>query len=60
MLSEDPDVTINDILNNIVKNEDYIGIDASKSGVYKKNYHCIHLVYGIDPKIQVMQALRGK
>lgn len=54
------DVSIDDILRNIVKKGDFIGIDAPGSGVYNKNYHVIHIGYGIDSSVQVMQALKDK
>lgn len=52
------DVTIDDILSAIVKKGDYMGVNAPESGVYKKNYHVVHLGFGIDPSVQVMAALK--
>lgn len=52
------DVTIEDILNaRQIKNEKYVGISAPESGVYKRNYHVVHLGYGIDPNVQLASIL---
>ena len=52
------DVTIENILNACqIKNEKYVGISAPESGVYKKNYHVVHLGYGIDPNVQLASIL---
>lgn len=52
------DVTIENILNaRHVKKEKYVGISAPESGVYKKNYHVVHLGYGIDPNVQLASIL---
>lgn len=53
-------VSIDDILNNIVEKGKFIGIDAPGSGVYDSNYHVVHIGYGIDSSVQVMQALKDK
>jgi phosphopentomutase len=39
------------------RNGRYIGVDAPKSGVYKKGYQVIHLGYGIDANVQVPTIL---
>ncbi|MDR2975819.1 MAG: phosphopentomutase [Streptococcaceae bacterium] len=36
----------------------YTGVSAPESGVYNKDYHVIHLGYGIDPNVQVSSILR--
>lgn len=52
------DVSIENILNaRHIKNKNYVGISAPESGVYKKNYHVVHLGYGIDPKVQLASIL---
>lgn len=47
------DTNIQKILSSIELKGEYVGINAPKSGVYDKDYHCIHLGYGIDPQKQV-------
>ena len=52
------DITLEDILNaEEEKGNDYIGINAPKSGVYNTGYECIHLGYGVNPKTQVSTIL---
>lgn len=42
-------VSLDDILNAVeIKDDDFIGINAPKSGVYAHNYHVIHLGFGVD------------
>lgn len=42
-------VSLKNILDAVeVKGDDFIGINAPKSGVYLKNYHVIHLGFGVD------------
>lgn len=54
-------VTIGDIEAAILTKEDrFIGVDAPKSGVYKENYHVVHLGYGVDITKQVPLALFEK
>ena len=51
-------VTIDNILDaRHIKKEKYVGISAPESGVYKKNYHVVHLGYGINPKVQLASIL---
>lgn len=52
------DVTIQDITDHIVKKGEALGVDAPGSGVYKKNYHVVHIGYGVDPTVQVPAALQ--
>ena len=40
-----------------VKNGTYIGIASAKSKSYEQDYHCLHLGYGVDPKVQVPTIL---
>ena len=52
------DVTIDNILDaRHIKKGKYVGISAPESGVYKKNYHVVHLGYGINPKVQLASIL---
>ncbi|KAA9243632.1 phosphopentomutase [Lactobacillus mulieris] len=52
------DVKIQDILNaRHIKNGKYVGISAPESGVYKKDYHVVHLGYGINPNVQLSSIL---
>ena len=47
-------VSLTDILSAVEEKEDgYIGVNAPKSGVYLKNYQCVHLGYGVEPKVQI-------
>lgn len=50
-------VSLSDILNAIEEKGDYIGINAPRSGVYRKHYQCIHLGYGVDATVQVPYRL---
>lgn len=51
-------VTIQDILAAVEEHENgYIGVNAPKSGVYNRDYHCVHLGYGVDPEVQVPTIL---
>ncbi|MVB12033.1 Phosphopentomutase [Caprobacter fermentans] len=51
-------VTIQDILAAVEEHDGgYIGVNAPKSGVYNRDYHCIHLGYGVDPEVQVPTIL---
>jgi phosphopentomutase len=54
------EVTLQDILQAAEIKGDYIGINAPRSGVYNKNYQCVHLGYGIDSKKQVPYLLGQK
>jgi phosphopentomutase len=51
-------VPMEDILNAVEEHENgYIGINAPASGVYREDYHCIHMGYGVDPDVQVPSIL---
>lgn len=51
-------VTIDNILEALEEKEGgYIGINTPRSGVYKEDYHCIHLGYGVDTHVQVQTIL---
>ena len=43
-----------------IKENRFIGIASAKSKSYEKDYHCIHLGYGVDPKVQAPYLLRRK
>lgn len=51
-------VNLQDILKaRKIEHEKYVGVSAPESGVYNKDYHVIHLGYGIDPKVQLPSML---
>lgn len=51
-------VSIDQILNARVEMENgFIGISAPKSGVYEKDYQCVHLGYKVDPQVQITGLL---
>lgn len=53
------EVTLKNILNaRKIENGKYVGVSAPESGVYNKDYHVIHLGYGINPKVQLPQILK--
>lgn len=53
------EVTLKNILNaRKIEHEKYVGVSAPESGVYNKDYHVIHLGYGINPKVQLPQILK--
>ncbi|MFM1515269.1 phosphopentomutase [Helcococcus ovis] len=54
------DVTIERIAENIITKDGFIGIDAPKSGVYNKNYHVIHIGYGVDKTEQLPVKIGNK
>lgn len=35
----------------------YIGVNAPASGVYDKDYHCVHMGYGVDAHVQIPTIL---
>ncbi len=37
--------------------ESYYGVNAPKSGVYNHGYECVHLGYGVNPKVQLPSIL---
>lgn len=54
-------VSKEDIINAIeTKEEEYIGVNAPKSGVYRDRYKCIHLGYKVDNKEQLPYILNKK
>lgn len=54
-------VHLNNILEAIEEYSDgYIGVNAPKSGVYRNNYHCIHMGYGVNPEVQLPALLARK
>lgn len=51
-------VSIDEILNAVEEKENkYVGINAPKSGVYKKGYRVHHFGYGINPNVQIPTIL---
>lgn len=54
-------VDINNILAaKKIEHEKYVGVSAPESGVYKTDYHVIHLGYGIDPTVQLPHILHER
>ena len=52
------DVKMYDILSSVEEwDNKFIGINAPKSGVYKKGYKVIHMGYGFNPKVQIPTIL---
>jgi phosphopentomutase len=53
--------TIKDILNaEETRDGKFIGIHAVKSKSYQQGYQCLHLGYGVDPKVQVPELLSAQ
>jgi phosphopentomutase len=50
-------VHLSDLLAAVEGRNGYIGVNAPASGVYDKDYHCIHMGYGVDPLVQVPTIL---
>lgn len=50
-------VTIERIVDNIITNDKFIGVDAPASGVYDDDYHVNHIGYGVDASKQAPTAL---
>ncbi|MDQ0362091.1 phosphopentomutase [Breznakia pachnodae] len=53
-------VSYQNLVDNIKVFDEYIGVDAPGSGVYKANYHVVHLGYGVDEKVQLPYQLHKK
>jgi phosphopentomutase len=53
--------TVDDLLNAVEKPEEgFIGVVAVKSKSYIRDYHCIHLGYGVNENVQVSKKLANK
>lgn len=50
-------VDIKRIEDNVVVKDGFMGIDAPGCGVYDKNYHVIHIGYGVDKTVQLPSIL---
>lgn len=50
-------VHLQNLLDAIEEHGDFIGVNAPASGVYNRDYHCIHMGYGVDPEVQVPTIL---
>ncbi|MDR1834539.1 MAG: phosphopentomutase [Fusobacteriaceae bacterium] len=50
-------VHLPELLAAIETKDGYIGVNAPASGVYNRDYHCVHLGYGVDPDVQVPTIL---
>lgn len=50
-------VHLDDLLAAVEEHGGYIGVNAPASGVYERDYHCIHMGYGVDERVQVPYIL---
>lgn len=50
-------VHLDDLLSAVEEHDGFIGVNAPASGVYNDDYHCIHMGYGVDEKVQVPYLL---
>lgn len=50
-------VHLGDLLAAVEEHDGFIGVNAPASGVYNDDYHCIHMGYGVDEKVQVPYLL---
>lgn len=50
-------VHLDNLLAAVEEHDGYIGVNAPASGVYNDDYHCIHMGYGVDEKVQVPYLL---
>lgn len=50
-------VHLDDLLGAVEEHDGFIGVNAPASGVYNDDYHCIHMGYGVDEKVQVPYIL---
>lgn len=50
-------VHLQNLLDAVEEHDGYIGVNAPASGVYVNDYHCIHMGYGVDERVQVPYIL---
>lgn len=50
-------VHLDNLLGAIEEHGGYIGVNAPASGVYVDDYHCVHMGYGVDERVQVPYIL---
>lgn len=50
-------VHLDDLLAAVEERDGFIGVNAPASGVYNNDYHCIHMGYGVDERVQVPYIL---
>ncbi len=50
-------VHLPDLLAAVEEHDGFIGVNAPASGVYNDDYHCIHMGYGVDEKVQAPYIL---
>ena len=48
---------LDNLLAAVEEHDGFIGVNAPASGVYNDDYHCIHMGYGVDEKVQVPYIL---
>lgn len=53
-------VHLGDLLAAVEEHDGFIGVNAPASGVYNNDYHCIHMGYGVDEKVQVPYILGSR
>lgn len=50
-------VHLADLLGALEEHDGYVGVNAPASGVYNDDYHCIHMGYGVDERVQAPYLL---
>lgn len=50
-------VHLENLLAAVEEHDGFVGINAPASGVYNDDYHCIHMGYGVDEKVQAPYLL---
>lgn len=50
-------VHLENLLAAVEEHDGFIGVNAPASGVYNDDYHCIHMGYGVDERVQVPYIL---
>lgn len=50
-------VHLDNLLAAVEEHDGFIGVNAPASGVYNDDYHCIHMGYGVDEKVQAPYIL---
>lgn len=50
-------VHLENLLAAVKEHNGFIGVNAPASGVYNDDYHCIHMGYGVDERVQVPYLL---
>ncbi len=53
-------VHLDNLLSAVEEHDGFIGVNAPASGVYNDDYHCIHMGYGVDERVQVPYILGSR